>query len=362
MTSPLADATGRIEGALTGCAVGDSLGLVREGLSPRRADRLLGELRQGFFLGRGIVSDDTDHSCLSALAVLRSGGDVDAFARWWGRYLVGWLWSAPYGVGFATLRAGVKLTLGFGPQRSGVYSAGNGPAMRAPILGVVLADDPEARVAFVEASARASHTDPRAVDGAQLVAAGAAALARAKPGEVDAVEWLRARAEEATTEDLRGPLSKAVAALEVDREVTELAAELGLEGGVTGFVVHTVPVALYAVARHLDDPPQAVSAMIRCGGDSDTTAAIVGALVGALHGPGVWPEAWRRDVVAWPFTEDWRSRLAAALVEAGYGPEAAGDGADRRGVRAPLWALPIRHLSSFPVLLGHVVRRMFPPY
>lgn len=43
---------------------------------------------------------------------------------------------APPGVGFATLRAILKLWLIFSPENSGVFSAGNGPAMRSAIIGV----------------------------------------------------------------------------------------------------------------------------------------------------------------------------------------------------------------------------------
>ena len=40
----------------------------------------------------------------------------------------------PAGVGLATARACLKLWLGFSPERSGIYSAGNGPAMRSAVL------------------------------------------------------------------------------------------------------------------------------------------------------------------------------------------------------------------------------------
>jgi hypothetical protein len=49
--------------------------------------------------------------------------------------LRGWLLSLPAGIGFATLRAILKLWLGFPLNRSGVYSAGNGPAMRVAVIG-----------------------------------------------------------------------------------------------------------------------------------------------------------------------------------------------------------------------------------
>ena len=52
----------------------------------------------------------------------------------------------PAGIGLATLRSILKLWL-FVPGRwRGVYSAGNGPAMRSALLGVCFAAD-EARIA-----------------------------------------------------------------------------------------------------------------------------------------------------------------------------------------------------------------------
>ncbi|TVS08433.1 MAG: hypothetical protein EA424_28605 [Planctomycetaceae bacterium] len=45
----------------------------------------------------------------------------------------------PAGVGMATARACLKLWLGFPPKRSGVDSAGNGPAMGKAVLGRLMA-------------------------------------------------------------------------------------------------------------------------------------------------------------------------------------------------------------------------------
>ena len=80
-----------------------------------------------------------------------------------------WLLALPAGVGFATLKAMLKLWLGVSSERSGVFSAGNGPAMRAAILGVVF-DDRMMMQEFVRASTRITHTDPKAEYGALAVA------------------------------------------------------------------------------------------------------------------------------------------------------------------------------------------------
>ena len=71
-----------VVGCLLGTAVGDAIGLPLEGLSPQRAARLYPPpLRHHLILGRGMVSDDTDHACLTARALLLAGGDAEAFDR-----------------------------------------------------------------------------------------------------------------------------------------------------------------------------------------------------------------------------------------------------------------------------------------
>src|SRR5438874_11337928 len=92
MTTAVPDRRGHIAGAILGTAVGDALGLPREGLGRDRARRLFGPppLSHRLVLGRGLVSDDTEHTCLVGQALLRRPDDASAFARslawglrWW---------------------------------------------------------------------------------------------------------------------------------------------------------------------------------------------------------------------------------------------------------------------------------------
>src|SRR5262245_5586296 len=158
------DRCDRIAGVILGTAVGDALGLPREGLSRRRARRLFGDgpLRHRLVFGCGMVSDDTDHGCLVGQALLEAPMDAGKFARSLARRLRWWLAGLPAGVGLGTARAIFKLWCGWPPERSGVWSAGNGPAMRAALIGACLANDPEKITNFIRASTRLTHTDPRA--------------------------------------------------------------------------------------------------------------------------------------------------------------------------------------------------------
>lgn len=90
-------------GCLLGTAVGDALGLPYEGLSPRRARRLLGPPTQYRLLSnRGMVSDDTEHACMVAQSLIASGGDAERFGSELGRRLRLWVLAAPAGIGLAS--------------------------------------------------------------------------------------------------------------------------------------------------------------------------------------------------------------------------------------------------------------------
>src|SRR5260370_40155970 len=107
-------------------------------------------------------SDDTEHTCLVGQALLRAPRDPDAFARALAWRLRFWLLGLPAGIGRATLRALLKLWLGFPPADNGVWSAGNGPALRAALLGGCLGIDREHLRAYVRASTRLTPLDPKA--------------------------------------------------------------------------------------------------------------------------------------------------------------------------------------------------------
>jgi ADP-ribosylglycohydrolase len=338
-----------LEGVILGTAVGDALGLPREGLSPGRARALFGDppLRHCFLFGHGMTSDDTEHTCLVAQALLSHGDDVERFSRALAWGLRGWIATIPVGVGLATLRACVKLWLGFSPARSGVYSAGNGPAMRAALFGVLFGHDRDQLRAFVRASTRLTHTDPRAERGALLVALAAAhGRTGIEPGRF--VNEARSIIEDDS--DLTSRLNEIEAHLARQASVAEFAQALKLSRGVTGYIYHTVPVVLYAWLRWPGEFRRPIEEVIALGGDTDTTGAILGALAGATCGASAIPAEWLR-LCEWPRSVSWMRRVAARLAEGSR--------------QAVPWFWPgvmLRNLLFFVVVLVHVVRRLFPPY
>jgi ADP-ribosyl-[dinitrogen reductase] hydrolase len=308
-----------------------------------------------------MVSDDTEHTCLVGQALLCAPDDAERFARQLAWRLRWWLLALPAGVGLATARAILKLWLGFAPQSSGVYSAGNGPVMRASLLGVCLGRRPDRLRAYIRASTRLTHTDMRAERGALVVAWAAYYGALDGPSRMSASSLLALIREGLgdCAPELAALLQKVHDHLEVDAPAQKLAEALRLEKGVTGYVYHTVPLALYCWLRSPGDFRRAVEEVIALGGDTDTTGAIVGALAGATVGaPGI-PRDWLSGICEWPRTAGWMGMLAARLAE--QFPE--------EGEREPLGALGFfwpgvlaRNLLFLCVVLLHGFRRMLPPY
>ncbi|GAA5511048.1 ADP-ribosylglycohydrolase family protein [Novipirellula caenicola] len=351
-----------IIGCILGTAVADALGLPYEGVSPNRAPRLLGPPdRYRFFFGRGMISDDTEHTCMvaqSMIEALSDSGehvDIDRFTMRFTWRLRWWILAFPAGVGKATARAGIKLWLGAKPQNAGVYSAGNGPAMRAAIFGAAVDDVPLMRE-LVRASTRITHTDPKAEFGAVAVAL-AAKHAREHVSP-DANLWLE-QVVDTLGEDaaeLVALLRQTVESVHSGDSTQTFAQSLGLGHGVTGYTYHTVPVAIHAWLSHPRDFSGAVATIIECGGDADTTAAIVGGIVGTAVGRDGIPQPWIEEIAEYPRSVSWMQKLGASLA----------DTIERK----PLASVPalnpiailLRNLLFLLIVLFHGFRRLAPPY
>ncbi|MFT5131298.1 MAG: ADP-ribosyl-[dinitrogen reductase] hydrolase [Rhodothermales bacterium] len=315
---------------LLGTAVGDAIGLPVENLPAAKiAKRFAGPLHHSLILGRGMCSDDSEQTVMLAQALLAYPDDSTKFAVCFQRKLRWWLAAVPAGVGFGTLRA---ILLG-----RGVNSAGNGGAMRAAILGVHFKDDPIKRRAFVDASARVTHTHPHAIAGARVVAEFATLDQRPTPAEFadlwrsvdDSSEW-------------QGLADKLAEAMALNHSVAEFASAIDAEGFLSGWVMQTVPVACFAWWRHFGDYRATIEAVVRCGGDTDSTAAIAGALAALA---AEIPDEWIAGIWEWP-------RSIAFLG-------ALGDALQTRGSPVPtsLWLIPLRNLVFLAVILAHIPLR-----
>ena len=164
----------------------------------------------------------------------------------------------------------------------GAGSCGNGAAMRVAPVGAYFHQDLDAVAGVARATAEVTHAHPEGIAGAVAVAVAAAVAVQARLAErpPQAADLLEAVADALDDGATRRSVVRAIRLAEVD--VAEAAYELG--NGSQSTAQDSVPLALWAAARHLDDYRAAVTAVIEAGGDVDTTAAMTGGVVAAYTG------------------------------------------------------------------------------
>ena len=295
-----------------------------------------------------MVSDDTDHSIFVAQALSRHPTNPIRFARslaWRFRF---WLLCLPAGIGLATLKSIIRLWLGIPPSRSGTFSAGNGAAMRSAVIGVFHSEDQCLRRKMVSASSRMTHSDPKGDFGAQAIAALASVAChhRERP-ELGAVESALSGSGKGAEwrEVVQRTLAACSAGLVEDAVVLS-----DRERGVSGYIYHTLPVAVAAWYVHYGDFRGTIESVVRLGGDTDTVAAIAGSLAGISSTRGGIPGDWIANIWECPHSPTYISSLARGLDE--------GDESNTRFS----WMLFPRGLIFMAIVLGHGFRRLLPAY
>ena len=343
-----------IESSLLGTAIGDALGLPYEGLTAERGRKLIGYPDRFRFLpGRGMVSDDTEHACIVAQCLIAAAGNEGVFEAELAKRLRRWFLAMPAGIGRATLRSCVKLCVGFGPGRSGVVSAGNGPSMRAPIIGAAV-DSLDAVLRLNHLSSRITHTDPVAEHGSAAVAIAAWGAARTKFDDHSTYfRLLRERLTGEHAEELLSAMDKVESSLTSEQSTQEFCYEICGAAGATGYTLHTVPVAIHAWLRHRRHLGDTLRNLILCGGDTDSTAAIAGGIAGC--------ETQVTDdlisgIMDWPCNPRWISRLSDQLVRVTE------NGLPERPLQSSFLIQAVRNCFFLVVVLLWGLRRLLPPF
>ena len=298
LSQPLGEAARCALDSLTGLAVGDALGATREGrpydpgappLSLPRPD------------SSALWTDDTQMA-LSVVEVLLEAGEIDTgrLARAFARRYESW---RGYGAGMHALlnrlRSGEEWeTARFAVFRDGSF--GNGSAMRVAPLGAFLGDRPDAEV--VEQATRSAvvtHAHAEGVAGAVAVALAAGHAARSRGGPApDAVRTLDAVRAALPPESAVAQGLDSARALPPDTDLGRAVDLLGNGSRVS--CADTVPLALWIATSHPDDYRSAVETAVAAGGDTDTTAAIVGGIVAARVSASAIPTEWRDAVEPLP--------------------------------------------------------------
>jgi ADP-ribosyl-[dinitrogen reductase] hydrolase len=281
----------RAVGALLGAAAGDALGVPYE-YGSRRLDgepRMLGGGLGG--LAPGQWSDDTEMAiCIARVAAtaadLRTEAALDAIADGF----VDWFADDPPDVGIQT--RSVLSAVGPGPvapqlraesarlhARTG-RSAGNGSLMRTSPVALAHLGDPDAIAEAARAISALTHHDP--VAGHACVLWCLAIDHAVRTGELDVRIGLP------HVDAMWGPLLDEAESVEPSHY-----------GHSNGWVVAALLGAWSAISRTSGFEAGVVEA-VRGGGDTDTVAAIAGALLGARYGGSAVPFRYRRLLHGWP--------------------------------------------------------------
>ncbi|MBK8077293.1 MAG: ADP-ribosylglycohydrolase family protein [Kineosporiaceae bacterium] len=315
----------RARGALIGLALGDALGMPTQELSRARAEELLA-VGPCFLAGppdnpisaglpAGSITDDTEQALLLGEVLVEGAGVIDplrladALLEWQEQMAARGSLDL---LGPSTRAALQAVRAGADPATTGRHGTTNGAAMRIAPLGIATAmpnwgrgSDDDAFVAAVHHACRVTHDTPVAV-------AGAAAVAAVISVSLDGASWaeaVRVAMRVARCAQPDGALARRLdAALDLAASAAPSApASVSAETldhlaetlGTSLATLEAVPAAFAIAALSPDDAWRAGWLGARLGGDSDTIAAMAGAMVGAATGfaalPGEAVAALRLD-------------------------------------------------------------------
>lgn len=306
-------------GVLLASAVGDALGAGYEFGSAAYdgRPRMIGGGLGGFAPGEW--TDDTAQA-MAIARVAMTGADLrttealdaiaDGFLEWYagGPSDVGIQTSHVLGLAGRDATAEQLTTAAAAVHaRSGGRSAGNGSLMRTAPVALAHLDDPAALVEAAKGVSALTHHDPMAGEGAALwcLMARHAVLHGAFPIAEDVVPQLGP-----TTTDWVAVLEEAE-----DRPPSVFAENGWVVGALQAAwsaITHT-PVPDAVPCRHLQ---HALATAIGIGHDTDTVAAIAGALLGARWGASAVPQEWQALLHGWGVPDPLTAARGAAALTA----------------------------------------------
>lgn len=293
----------QFSGSLIGQCLGDALGFPVEGFSSKTCrSYALEALSDNFPIGSDIASSFGQYSDDSQLAreLLQSYVSCLKFdpSDYANRIALIFKEKRIVGYGRSTQEAALRLIAGVSWEEAGTPppSAGNGSAMRAAPIGLILYDDLDNLIVAAQDQGRITHQDMRCSAGAVCIA-GAVSLCL-QTTTIKREEFLQCLSEwtGAIEESLSAGIKKLMDWIDLPLgEVSDLFYENGLapdlkeNQGISPFVTGTVLWSLYSFLKSPKDYRKTISTAISIGGDVDTTAAMAGAISGAYLGIGAVP-------------------------------------------------------------------------
>lgn len=287
---------------LVGCAIGDALGNpfeMKPAISPAITE-WDGQFKAGgtFWVGEpGQYTDDTLMSIALAKSLIQVGKfDGADVAK---EYLDWYKTGNTRGIGTTTATAMVNLKMGASHLESGLThghdglpAGGNGTAMRAAPLGLVYRHNLTKlmEVAIKDAAITHNSLEPKVGSVAVAMAVALLATGVSTPQSVcfDVLGTL-------TESEVLVKMQLAQKWLEQGTPLYTIAAEALAEIGTAGYVPETVGAAFFCLGA-TQSFKDAVVMAVRGGGDTDTTAAIVGAMAGTYYGLEGIPDEYKNNV------------------------------------------------------------------
>jgi ADP-ribosyl-[dinitrogen reductase] hydrolase len=282
---------------LVGCAVGDALGNPFEMWSvlEPKLKSWDGQFKAGGTFWKGEAGQYTDDTLMSiALAtslIEKNGFDQEHVGS---QYLAWMVSGNTRGIGGTTHQALTRIKNGASTLESGVThndgkpASGNGTAMRASPIGLWYRKNPERllEVAMLDASITHNSFEPKM--GSVAVALGTAMLATSSTNQLEVLESVIDIVSDSIVKD---KLVLALRHIKMGTEHFEALAQIG----VNGYVPETVGAAFYCLGA-CDNYKDTVVLAVKAGGDTDTTAAIAGAMAGTLYGLEGIPSEYKDKV------------------------------------------------------------------
>jgi len=279
------DLRDRVVGSLLGLALGDALGAPFEFLRSRNVPDPIPPLELPWMdLPPGSTTDDTAMARNLARSLAERGrfDPQDVVARH-----LEWFGSDPPDVGTVTRRVLKRAASGepatdaaravweeWGPE----LSAGNGSVMYCPPLGLAYAGRPAQLLHVAPELSALTHVDERCKTSVLAVTLAVAALVRG--------EARRTAAEAAI-----GTVLEREGGEELEFLVEQVGRSRPIDGPDQGFCLFTTGSAFQALLR-FDAFEPGLRHVVALGGDTDTNAAVAGALLGAAVGRGGLPGGW----------------------------------------------------------------------
>ena len=296
-------------GCLVGTAIGDALGAGREGMGMSRSEDIVSLAEK---LGQLIYTDDTHMTIGIAESLIENKGfDGEHMAQTFIRNYEAEPWRG-YGPGPPIIFGMIKSGEAWYSAANGLYrggSFGNGSAMRVAPVGLLYSRNLEKLREIAYQSSSITHSHELGKEGAALQACAVAlALNTSSDEDIDREAFLSGLQDFIQDRLYKEKVTR-IRELLGEQDKAKVVAVLG--NGIEA--PRSVPTAIYCFLRQPQSYKDTVIYAVSLGGDTDTIAAMAGAICGAYLGIEAIPSEWRAKLENREYIESLAENLATKI-------------------------------------------------